>query len=71
MAGVVKVKVIRQSYFAMGVRVSERHLLGNWSYPQGREERESVLTGAMSVHWLWTGCPIGSGGKRQQLHAST
>jgi len=38
-----KVKVIRQSCFAMGIRESARHLSGK-SYSWGREERELVLT---------------------------
>ena len=43
MTGVVKAKVIRQSCFVMGVRVSARHLSGNKNYSQGKEG-ESVLT---------------------------
>jgi len=45
MTGVVKVKVTRQSCFAMEVRGSGRHLSGNGNYPRRREDRESVLTG--------------------------
>ena len=45
MPGVGKVKVIRQSCFAMEVRESAKHLSGNENYSWEREERESVLTG--------------------------
>ena len=43
MTGVVKVKLIRESYFVTGVRGLGRHSLGNENY-SWREERESVLT---------------------------
>ena len=45
MTGVVKVKAIRQSCFAMEVQGLGKHLSGNWNYPRRREDRESVLTG--------------------------
>ena len=45
MNGVVKVKVIRRSCFAMALRGSGRHLSGNGTYPRRGEERESMLTG--------------------------
>jgi len=41
----VKVKVKRQSCFAMEVQGSGRHLSGNGNCPRRKEERESVLTG--------------------------
>ena len=44
MTGVVKVKGIRQSCFAMEARGSVKHLSGNKNYFRGREERKSVLT---------------------------
>ena len=43
MTGVVKVKMIRQSCFVMGVRGSGRHLSGNKNYSLGKEG-ERVLT---------------------------
>ena len=45
MTGVMKVNVVRQSCFVMGVRGSERHLSGNENYSPRREERELALTG--------------------------
>jgi len=44
MTGAVKVKVIRQSCFAMGVLGSAKHLSGNPKCSGRREERESMLT---------------------------
>jgi len=41
---VVKVKVIKESYFAMELQGPGRHLSGNKNYFQGRVERELVLT---------------------------
>jgi len=55
MTGVVKVKVIRQSCFVMGVRGSGRHLSGNENYSLGKGG-ESVLTccgvSSLVVDWL-------------------
>jgi len=44
MTGAVKVKVIRQSCFAMGALGSAKHLSGNPKCSRRREERESMLT---------------------------
>ena len=56
MTAAVKVKAIRQSCFVMGLRESARHLLGNWDYSWGGEERELVLTccdvSSLVVDWL-------------------
>ena len=39
-----KVKVITQSYFAMEIPESARHLSGNQNYSPGRKEKETALT---------------------------
>jgi len=41
----VTAEMIRQSCFAMEVRGSEKHLLGNQNHSRRIEERESILTG--------------------------
>jgi len=40
-AAAVKLKMIRQSCFAMGVRGSEKHFLGNENHSRRIEEREA------------------------------